>query len=105
MCVKYFGAVSGDREMPGGGPQGTLLIVLLFILQVNHAGESCPALPSLPADVTGPEPRDPNYPALPCQFEGRTENKKFVDDLAMLEVVSLRELIPQGGLHWPLELP
>ena len=32
MCIRYNGAVSEDRNMPGGGPQGTLLIVLLFIL-------------------------------------------------------------------------
>ena len=102
MCVRYCGAVSSDRVMPGGGPQGTLLIVLLFILQVNHAGDPCPAIPTLPAGVAGPEPRDPQHPARPCHIEGSTENKKFVDDLTMLEVISLRDLIPKETFIGPL---
>ena len=46
MCVRYEGAVSGEQHIPGGGPQGGLLTVILFNLQVNLAGVPCP-VPSL----------------------------------------------------------
>ena len=102
MCIRYSGAVSSDRMMPGGGPQGTLLIVLLFILQVNLAGEPCPPPSTLPPGVAGPEPHECDQPALPCQTKGRTENKKFVDDLTFLEVVSLKDLVPKEEFIGPL---
>ena len=38
MCVRFNGAVSTEQDIPGGGPQGGLLTVLLFDLQVNLAG-------------------------------------------------------------------
>ena len=60
LCIRYHGAVSSDRSMQGGGPQGTLLIVLLFILQFNHAGDPCSSTATLPPGV-------------------------YVDDLTMLE--------------------
>ena len=48
MLVKYKGKKSGIKSLPGGGPQGTLLGLLLFIVlindvvfegQVNNAGD------------------------------------------------------------------
>ena len=92
LCIRYHGAVSGDRKMPGGGPQGTLLIVLLFILQVNLAGAPCPPPSTLPSGVAGPEP-DPLLISTPkpCQLHDSIENKKFVDDLTLLEHVKLKE--------------
>ena len=38
MCVRYKGAESDEQDIPGGGPQGGLLTVILFDLQVNLAG-------------------------------------------------------------------
>ena len=92
LCIRYHGAVSCDRAMPGGGPQGTLLIVLLFILQVNLAGAPCTTPATLPRGVQGPEPNPiETAPIKPCMNLETTENKKFVDDLTLLEVVNLRE--------------
>ena len=102
MCIRYGGAVSSERRMPGGGPQGTLLIVLLFILQVNLAGAPCLPPSTLPTDVAGPEPLPNDSLLLPCQDESKTENKKFVDDLTMLEVVSLKDLVPKDPFIGPL---
>ena len=94
MCIRYHGAVSSDRSMPGGGPQGTLLIVLLFILQVNHAGNPCTVPATLPPGVSGPEPNpDEVAEPKPCQTLGTTENKKYVDDLTLLEIVKLKGLL------------
>ena len=103
MCIRYKGAVSSDRLVPGGGPQGTLLIVLLFILQVNHAGDPCSAPNTLAPDVAGPEPQLCDSSVKPCHIPAKTENKKFVDDLTILEVVSLKDsLVPQDSFIGPL---
>ena len=78
--------------MPGGGPQGTLLIVLLFILQVNLAGAPCPVPRTLPDGVAGPEPNPVvDSPLALCHLTEKKEDKKFVDDLTMMEVVNLKE--------------
>ena len=38
MVVKYKGQTSGIKSLPGGGPQGTLLGLLLFIILINDLG-------------------------------------------------------------------
>ena len=38
MQVKYKGKLSGIKGLPGGGPQGTLLGLLLFIILINDLG-------------------------------------------------------------------
>ena len=38
MVVKYKGKISGVKSLPGGGPQGTLLGLLLFIVLINDVG-------------------------------------------------------------------
>ena len=38
MVVKYKGKVSGVKSLPGGGPQGTLLGLLLFSVLINDVG-------------------------------------------------------------------
>ena len=92
MCVRFHGAISSEKSMPGGGPQGTLLIVLLFILQVNQAGAPCQITPCLPSGVSGPEPNPEQIPDLKsCHTLGTTENKKYVDVLTFLEVAKLKD--------------
>ena len=78
MCIRYHGAVSSERDMPGGGPQGNLLIVLLFILQVNLAGAPCTVPRTLPDGVAGPEPNPVvDSPLALCHLTERTEDKKI----------------------------
>ena len=38
MLVRYKGKESGVKPLPGGGPQGTLLGLLLFIILINDVG-------------------------------------------------------------------
>ena len=38
MVVRYKGATSSQKSLPGGGPQGTLLGLLLFIVLINDVG-------------------------------------------------------------------
>jgi hypothetical protein len=38
MTVRYKGKQSSIKSLPGGGPQGTLLGLLLFIVMINDVG-------------------------------------------------------------------
>ena len=38
MVVRYKGATSSSKSLPGGEPQGTLLGLLLFIVRINVVG-------------------------------------------------------------------
>ena len=38
LIVAYKGEKSGVKEMPGGGPQGTILGMFLFQVLINDAG-------------------------------------------------------------------
>ena len=38
LLVTYKGEKSGIKEMPGGGPQGTILGMFLFFVLINEAG-------------------------------------------------------------------
>ena len=79
MCVRYNGATSDDQDIPGGGPQGGLLTVIFFDLQVNLAGAPCPTLPLLPPLVPGPEPDPHQAGPLPlCHQPEITLKKKYV---------------------------
>ena len=90
MCVRLNGATSNEQLIPGGGPQGGLLTVLLFNLQVNLAGTPCPLHRQLPLGVLGPEP-EPQQVVLPlCHQRKNTLKKKYVDDLSMLESIDLK---------------
>ena len=95
MVTTFNGAVSSSQHLCGGGPQGSLLIVLLFCVQVNEAGLPCPRLdvnPPLPAGVHGPalEPVH-RHPPEPCHQVEKTDKKIYVDDLSKLEVVALKK--------------
>ena len=78
MIVKYKGKQSSVQSLPGGGPEGTLLGLLLFIVlindvgfedQVNNAGE-----------------------VITSKRNMKTLNRihlKYVDDLTMAEAINL----------------
>ena len=38
MVVRFKGATSSVKSLPGGGPQGTLLGLLVFIVLINDVG-------------------------------------------------------------------
>ena len=97
MCVRYNGATSKDELIPGGGPQGGLLTVIFFDLQVNLAGAKCQVEPLLPPLVQGPE-CDPQHAApLPlCHQAEKTLKKKYVDDLSLLEAIDLKSKLKKA---------
>ena len=92
MKVRYKGKLSSTKDLPGGGPQGTLLGLLLFLVLINDAG-----------------------------FQGQLNNAgelltsrrnlkkaneihlKYVDDLTLAEAVNLPEkLVPVNTNERPL---
>ena len=38
LVVNYKGETSERKKMPGGGPQGTVLGMFLFLVLINNAG-------------------------------------------------------------------
>ena len=88
--------MSNEQEIPGGGPQGGLLTVIFFNLQVNLAGVPCPLPRHLPLGVQGPEHEPPQALApQPCHKTEKILKKKYIDDLTLLESLELRTcLIP-----------
>ena len=104
MCVRFNGAESAEQDIPGGGPQGGLLIVILFDLQVNKAGAPCPIPSLVMLGHAGPEP-DPQQagPLLPCHLKQKIMKKKYVDDLSLLESINLKNaLVPSTPVVGPL---
>ena len=57
MVTTFNGATSSCQHLCGGGPQGSLLIALLFCIQVDKAGEPCQlttAATMNPSEIIGP---------------------------------------------------
>ena len=103
MCVRYNGAESSEQDILGGGPQGGLLTVILFDLQVNLAGAPCPIPSLLSPCAAGPEPAPQQAGPLPlCHLKEKTLKKKYVDDLSFLERINLRlSLVPSAPIIGP----
>ena len=106
MCVRYNGAESADQDIPGGGPQGGLLTVIFFDLQVNLAGAPCPIPSLLPLGHEGPQPDPQQVGPLPlCHLQEKTLKKKYVDDLSLLESINLKAaLVPAAPIIGPPNL-
>ena len=46
VCLLQWSLFFEEQNIPGGGPQGGLLIVIFFNLQANLVGVPCPVLPT-----------------------------------------------------------
>ena len=90
MTVKYNGEVSDAKSLPGGGPQGTLLGLLLFLVLINFCGYE--AKPRLGETITNPKKK----------FSPATFHSKFVDDLTIAEALNIKEsVIPNRDRELP----
>ena len=79
MVVRYKGETSSIRDLPGGGPQGALLGLLLFLVLMNDVGFS--------------DQKNENGDLITCKQRIKKFNElhlKYVDDLVLLETVSLK---------------
>ena len=84
MIVRFKGARSSQKCLPGGGPQGTLLGLLLFLVLINDLGF---------------ENQKNNAGDLATSKKNMKEanliHLKYVDDLLLAEAVDLKErLVP-----------
>ena len=80
MIVRYKGKSSQPKQLPGGGPQGTLLGLLLFIVLINDVGFL--GQQNATGDI------------ITCKRKMKEMNEihlKFVDDLTMAEAIPLKE--------------
>ena len=79
MVLRYKGKKSSSKPLPGGGPQGTLLGLLLFLILVNDVG------------FEGQE--NNNGEIITCKRKIKEMNKlhlKYVDDLTVAEAVQMK---------------
>ena len=80
MVVRYKGSTSSSKPLPGGGPQGTLLGLLLFLVLINDAGFK--------------NQKNDAGESITSRKHFKAANLihlKYVDDMTMAEVIKLKD--------------
>ena len=80
MVVRYKGKKSSVKSLPGGGPQGTLLGLFLFLVLINDTG-----FKGQENNVGEHATRKRNVKAV------NQIHLKYVDDLSLAETINLSE--------------
>ena len=80
MVIRYKGKVSGRKLLPGGGPQGTLLGLLLFLVLINEVG--FPNQTNNVGEIATCKKRIKEFNEI---------HLKYVDDLAIGEAIKMKE--------------
>ena len=81
LLVNYKGETSNKKNMPGGGPQGTLLGMLLFLVLINAAGFR-ENIKNIGKYVTKPFNTRKPMPRI---------HMKYVDDMTAAEAINLKK--------------
>ena len=93
MVIKFKGETSETQQLPGGGPQGTLLGLLLFLILINLCGlEAEPN--QIGHTITNPKKK----------FAHPTLHTKYIDDLLIAEALNLKETLINNPIR-PLPDP
>ena len=91
MLVRYGGETTDTKPLPGGGPQGTLLGLLLFLILINDCGFVNNET-KIGETITEPKRK----------FASPNLHTKYVDDLTILEAINLKDaLVPNPDRPLP----
>ena len=85
MTVRFKGETTEPKQLPGGGPQGTLLGLLLFLILINDCGFENQAT-SIGDILTNKKKK----------FAPATLHTKYVDDLTILESFDLQKTLVEN---------
>ena len=80
MILRFNGANSTRKSLPGGSPQGALLGVIIFLLQINKAGMS-----------SYPGPYSDSFFLRNKRKPIHSARVKFVDDLTVAQSINLKD--------------
>ena len=88
MLLRYRGATTDSKPLPGGGPQGTLLGLLLFLVLNNDCGFDNEKEEEKVGETITQKKKKSNSSVL---------HTKFIDDLTVLEAINMKEaLVPNS---------
>ena len=80
MYVKFKDSMSSEKSLPGGGPQGTILALLLFLVLINDLGFKDQKNNLGEISTT-----------TKIQNISREIHLKFVDDFSFAEAINLKK--------------
>ena len=80
LLLKHKGETSESKPLPGGGPQGTLLGLFLFLILINDCGFQ-----------SEEEEIGETITKQKSKFTSSELHTKYVDDMTVLEAINLKE--------------
>ena len=95
LVVRHNGSTSTEQDMPGGSPQGTILGVLAFVLQMQFL-RAYPLLGNPTATIPNLQPRALSLPAPQPEIltaagvRHQNTSCKFIDDYTAASVIRLK---------------
>ena len=81
MVVRFRGETTEPKSLPGGGPQGTLLGLLLFLVLINFCGYEIQQ--NIGETITNAKRK----------FKPSTFHSKYVDDLTTAEAFNIKDSV------------
>ena len=83
MILRFKGSCSSSKPLPGGGPQGTILGLFLFLILINSAG-----FDDIQTNI-GEVITKVNTRRKPL----KVTHEKYVDDLTILEAIDIKKQV------------